>query len=286
MLSFKENDSDVELASKLRGASWEAFKTAMEPYIRPSVGPATLIESYNELIEAYDNEEDVDFKKIVQSFEIAFNPTFVRDIYKMGGLDWIPSIESPKETKWGTEADPMWNTLIGWSSGMKPQKIHIPSKVGFALSDQYRAKSANSSDFNSFVGNAQNWGKADYKENIKGEYKRYLAKEKEIADRVKVIFGHGQTLGLKSAELIDLATSFSKSVALSKAGPGKYRASFGGEYVASIYSGKYPLKFLSNDIQKKINDSLRYRGIDPRGGLLADLHNMWIEQNRTMGDTK
>ena len=286
MLSFQEKDSDVELASKLRKASWEAFKTAIDPYVLPSVGPATLMKAYNELAKANEEDEELDVEKIVNAFEVAFNPTIVRDIYKMGGLDWIPYLESPKETKWGTEIDPMTNTLIGMATGMKPQKIHIPSKVGFALSDQYRAKSANSSDFNSFVGNAQNWGKADYKENIKGEYKRYLAKEKEIADRVKVIFGHGQTLGLKSAELIDLATSFSKSVALSKAGPGKYRASFGGEYVASIYSGKYPLKFLSNDIQKKINDSLLYRGIDPRGGLLADLHNMWIEQNRTMGDTK
>ena len=287
MLSFKEKDSDAALAAKLREASWEAFKTAIDPYVLPSVGPATLIESYSEIMKAYENDEDVDFEKIVKSFEIAFNPTVVRDIYKMGGFDKLPYIESPKQTKWGTEPDPMWNTLIGWTSGMKPQKVHIPSKVGFALSDQHRAKSANSSEFNRFIGNPQNWDKSNYKENIISEYKKYITKEKEIADKVKKILSNGTKLGLKTPELIDLATTFNKSVALNRAGPVKYRAEFTENYIASIYNNKYPLKFLPNETLIKLNNNLQFRGISPEeSGLLLNLLNTLVEEDTTMGDNE
>jgi hypothetical protein len=285
MKSFQDNDSDASLDKKLREASWEAFKTALDPYILPAVGPASLIEAYSEIAKAHEYDEKIDVEKIVKTFEIAFNPTIVRDIYKMGGLDWIPYVRAPKETKWGTEVDPTWHTLLAMTTGMKLQNIHIPSKVGFALKDVAREKNANQSKWSGDIGNPQKWPRTNFKEFIIQEYKDYLIKEKEIARKVNTIFGQGLTLGLTRDDLYGIATKSDDSVEATKPGSQKYRGSFGTDYVDQILSNEYPLPFISDIVLTRISSGLRTRGIDPTtDSLLSDLEKIWAQHNRIIGD--
>jgi len=277
MHSFNENEEDAVLKSRLIDASWEAFKVAMDPYVIPAVGPATLFDTYKELSESYEQDKEINHEAILRSLDIAFNPTVTRDLWKMRPT-------APNVTKWGTEADPKWHTMIGWVSGMKPQNIHIPSKVGFALSDVFRDKGANSKKFNSFIGNAQTFADPNYRENIVREYKDYIAKEKEIARRVKTIFGHGRTLGLGKAELVDLATTFDKRI---KVGEKKYKASFGQEYIAQINDGEYPISIVSEDILQEIRNTLQNKGEPLEGdSLITDLLNIIRNEDRKIGDIR
>jgi hypothetical protein len=271
MKSFQDNDSDASLDKKLREASWEAFKTAMHPYVLPSVGPATLLKAYNELSEAYKDDREPDTEELLKIFDRAFNPTLIRDLWK-----FRPT--APTLTEWGTEVDPKWHTLLAMTTGMKLQNIHIPSKVGFALSAQYRDKAANSTEFNRFVGNRQNFIGPNYRENIVQKYKEFIAKEKEIARRVKTIFEHGQTLGLGKAELVDLATTFDKRI---KVGEDRWKASFGKKYIAQINDKEYPLSFVSEEILQKIRNTLRDKGEPLQGdSLITDLLNVIRQENK------
>ena len=274
MHSLSENEEDAVLNSRLMDASWEAFKVAIEPYVIPAVGPATLINTYKELSEAYEQDKEINHEAILRSLDTAFSPTFVKDMYK---TDLIPFVDAPKVTKWNTEVDPKWHTMVGWVSGMKPQNINISTKVGFALSDVYRDKSANSTKFNRFVDNPQNFEPSDYRENIVREYKDYIAKEKEIARRVKSIFGHARKLGIEGAKLTDLAISFSKAA---KVGEEKAKASFSEEYIKQIGKDKYPISFVSEDILNKIRNTLRKKGVSPGDNLITDLLNVIRQSNK------
>ena len=279
MHSLNENEEDAVLNSRLIDASWEAFKVAIEPYVIPAVGPATLINTYKELSEAYEEEKEINHEAILRSLDIAFTPTFVKDMYK---TDLIPFVDAPKVTKWNTEVDPKWHTMVGWVSGMKPQNINISTKVGFALSDVYRDKSANSTKFNRFVDDPRNFEPSDYRENIVREYKDYVAKEKEIARRVKSIFGHARTLGIEGAKLTDLAISFSKAA---KVGEEKAKASFSEDYIKQIGENKYPISFVSEGILNKIRNTLRKKGVSPGDNLITDLLNVIRQSNKErMGD--
>jgi hypothetical protein len=280
MHSFNENESDAILNSRLINASAEAFRVALEPYIIPAVGPATLMNIYKEVSEAVDEEKDIDMDLLKRSLDIAFNPTFIRDVYKIGGFDFIPFVEAPKETKWGTEIDPMWHTMVGWVSGMKQQNIHIPSKVGFALADAFRDRSANGREWTKYIGDHQNWGVLNYKENIIEKYKEYISGEKEVARKVRTIFGHGRTLGLTHGKLSDLATSFSKEVEATKAGPRKYRSKFPKDYIRELRNNNYPLKFIQGDTLELIKSSLSAKGIDPlsEASLFRELSMIMAEE--------
>jgi len=283
MHSFNENEEDAVLKSRLIDASWESFKVAVEPYVIPAVGPSTLYDTYKELSESYEQEKEINHEAILRSLDIAFNPTVMRDVYK---TDLIPFVDAPKVTKWGTEVDPKWHTWIGWVSGMKPEKIHIPSKVGFALSDVFRDKGANTTKFNKYIDNPQNFADPNYRENIVREYKEYIAKEKEIARRVKTIFGHGRTLGLNGTELVDLATTFDKRI---KAGEGKYKAAFSKKYIAQLINkDEYPISIVSDDMLRKIRNSLQNKGVGPGDNLITDLVSIVRQENidRKIGDIR
>ena len=273
MLSFQDNDSDANLDKKLREASWEAFKTAMHPYVLPSVGPATLFKAYNDLSEAYKDDKEPDTEELLEIFEKAFNPTLIRDLWK-----FRPT--APTKTKWGTEVDPTWHTLLAMTTGMKLQNIHIPSKVGFALSAQYRDRSANSKEF---FNDPRMFEDPNYRENIVQKYKEFIAKEKEIARRVKTIFEHGRTLGLGKAELVDLATTFDKRLLV---GEDKWKASFGKRYIKQINNNEYPLPFVSEPILQKIRNTLQNKGEPLQGdSLITDLLNVMRQENKDrMGD--
>ena len=282
MHSLNENEKDAVLNSRLIDASWEAFKVAIDPYVVPAVGPATLINTYKELNEAYEEEKEINYELIKKSLDLAFNPTVIRDMYK---TDLIPFMDAPKLTKWGTEVDPKWHTWIGWVSGMKPEKINISTKVGFALSGVFRDKGANTTEFNKFVGNRQNFEPLNYRENIVQKFKDYIAKEKEIARRVKTIFGHGRTLGLRPVEIVDLATTFDKRI---KVGEKKYKASFGQEYIAQINDGEYPISMPSEDILQEIRNTLQNKGVGPGDNLITDLVSIVQQENkdRKIGDIR
>ena len=278
MKSFQDNDSDANLDKKLREASWEAFKTAMHPYVLPSVGPATLFKAYNELIEATEDDREPDSEELLEIFERAFNPTLIRDLWKLTPM-------SPLETKWGTEVDPTWHTLLAMTTGMKLQNIHIPSKVGFALKDVAREKNANQSKWSGDIGNPQKWPRTNFKEFIIQEYKDYLIKEKEIARKVNTIFGQGLTLGLTRDDLYGIATKSDDSTEATKPGAQKYRGSFGTDYVDQILSNEYPLPFISDTVLTRIYSGLRTRGIDPdTDSLVSDLEKIWAQHNRIIGD--
>jgi hypothetical protein len=267
MYSFNENESDAVLNSRLVNASAEAFKAAMDPYVVPAVGPATLMTMYKEISDVFEKDEEINIEAIGKSLNIAFTPTFVKDLYKH---NLIPFTEPTKVTKWGTEIDPVSHTMLGWVSGIKQKNIHIPSKVGFAFSDADREKKANSSKFGKYIGDRQNWVRKDYKENIMQEYKDFINKEKEIARRVRTIYAHGTTLGLDRNKLLDLAISFDKSAEAVEAGPQKYRADLGKEYVASVISNHYPLSVLEGERRETIIRSLERQ----QGGDMTLLHDM------------
>jgi len=278
MKSFQDNDSDANLDKKLREASWEAFKTAMHPYVLPSVGPATLLKAYNELSEAYKDDREPDTEELLKIFDRAFNPTLVRDLWK-----FRPT--APTLTEWGTEVDPKWHTLLAMTTGMKLQNIHIPSKVGFALKDVAREKNANQSKWSGDIGNPQKWPRTNFKEFIIQEYKDYLIKEKEIARKVNTIFGQGLTLGLTRDDLYGIATKSDDSTEATKPGAQKYRGSFGTDYVDQILSNEYPLPFISDTVLTRIYSGLRTRGIDPdTDSLVSDLEKIWAQHNRIIGD--
>jgi hypothetical protein len=277
MHSFSQNQEDSVLNSRLLEASWEAFKVAMEPYVLPSVGPSALLKTYSELSNAWESDEGINQEAILRSLNTAFTPTVVKDIAK-----FIPSENNV--TKWGTEVDPKWHTAIALATGMKPQNIDINTKVGFALSDADRQKDANSRKFNAYIDNAKNWS-GNYRENIIEQYKEYLNEEKEIARKVKRIFKSGLTLGVDRRNLLDLASSISKSVEATKAGSGKYRAGLPRKYVNSIWGNRYPIFYLSKDARRKIANSMRSRGISlDEDNLLQDLNKIAYDLNKDMGD--
>ena len=277
MHSFSQDQEDSILNSRLLEASWESFKVAMEPYVLPSVGPSALLETYGHLSEAWENDEGINQEAILRSLNTAFTPTVVKDIIK-----FIPSENNV--TKWGTEVDPKWHTGMAMATGMKPQNININTKVGFALSDADRQKGANSRKFNAYIGNAKNWS-GDYRENIIQQYKEYLDEEKEIARKVKRIFKNGLTLGVDKRNLLDLASSISKSVEATKAGSGKYRASLPRKYVNKVWKNQYPVFYLSKDARRLIANSMKSRGISlDEDNLLQDLNKIAYDLNKDMGE--
>ena len=277
MHSFSQDQEDSILNSRLLEASWESFKVAMEPYVLPSVGPSALLETYGHLSEAWENDEGINQEAILRSLNTAFTPTVVKDIIK-----FIPSENNV--TKWGTEVDPKWHTGMAMATGMKPQNININTKVGFALSDVDRQKGANSRKFNAYIGNAKNWS-GDYRENIIQQYKEYLDEEKEIARKVKRIFKNGLTLGVDKRNLLDLASSISKSVEATKAGSGKYRASLPRKYVNKVWKNQYPVFYLSKDARRLIANSMKSRGISlDEDNLLQDLNKIAYDLNKDMGE--
>ena len=204
-------------------------------------------------------------------------PTLVKDVEKI----YIDIFTDLNVTKWGTEIDPVGHTYLGWVTGMKPQNIHVPTRIGFGLSSMYRNKTGNQRSFNTYLDNAQNWSDPNFRENIKEEYKEYLKKEREIARKVKTIVQYGATLGLEFNELHDLATSFSKSIASTKPGAGKYRAEFAKDYMKSIYNNKYPIKFVSDSMLRRIRSALIDKALPDSDTLISDLVDITAEEYRT-----
>ena len=269
MHSFNENESDAVLNSRLINASWESFKAAMDPYIIPAVGPAALAKVFNEITEASQGRKEFDGELINRELRNAMYPTVLKNIE-----DVTTSIT---KTKWGTEVDPKWHTYLGLVSGLKPQNVHIPSRVGFALSDAHREKSANKFKLDTFINNRQNWQDPNLRENLIEEYKNFLTKEKETARRVKTIFGHGLTLGLNGETLSDLARGSFKGEA---AGPDKYKASFSTEYIKNIFNNEYPLKRLQGKALRTINNTLREEKVPGGDMIMRDLNNILEQENK------
>ena len=271
MHSFNENESDAVLNSRLINASWESFKVAMDPYIIPAVGPAALAKVFEEITEASQGRKEFDGELINRELRKAMYPTFFKNIE-----DLTTSIT---KTKWGTEVDPKWHTYLGLVSGLKPQNVHIPSRVGFALSDAHREKSANTFKLNKFINNRQNWQDPNLRENLIEEYKNFLTKEKEIARRVKTIFGHGLTLGLNGETLSDLARGSFKGEA---AGPDKYKASFSNEYIKNIFHNEYPIKRLQGKALRIILNTLRDEKVPGEDMIMRDLDSILQQENKNI----
>ena len=277
MLSFQDNDSDANLDKKLREASWEAFKSAIDPYVLPSVGPATIATAYTDITEAIKDDRETDVEKIVEIFERAFNPTLVRDLWKFTPM-------SPIDTKWGTRVDPTWHTLLAMTTGMKLQNIHVPSKVGFALVNTNRQRTANYREFTTLIENPHKWTE-DYREDIVQKYKEYLTSENKIARKVKKILKYGLTLGIDVRNLRDLASTTSKSVEATTSGASKYRANFPRKYINSIWQNKYPISYLPEGIRRTIVNSMIKRDISiDKDNLLQDLRKIAEDVDQDMGD--
>ena len=282
MHSFNENEADAILNSRLINASSHAFVAAMDPYIIPAVGPTAIAKVFSELSASMIDGKELDSEFIERELRNALYPTIYKDferIYKQSSLN-LEAKEGIKVTKWGTEVDPMWYTMLGWVSGMKPQNIHIPSRVGFALVDANRERGIKSKKWTDYIGNPQNWAVDNYEENIIEKYKEHISEEKEVARRVRNILGHGRTLGLTPGKLTDLATSFSKEIEVTKAGPKKYRANFAGAYISELRNNRYPLKFIQGKTLETIKSSLRNKGIDPlsEGSLFRKLSMIMAEE--------
>ena len=277
MHSFNENEADAVLNSRLINASSDAFIAAMDPYIIPAVGPASLAKIFVEVSDAMIEDKEIDSELIERELRESLMPTLVKDVEKI----YIDIFTDLKVTKWGTEIDPVGHTYLGWVTGMKPQNIHVPTRIGFGLSSMYRNKTGNQRSFNTYLDNAQNWSDPNFRENIKEEYKEYLKKEREIARKVKTIVQYGATLGLEFNELHDLATSFSKSIASTKPGAGKYRAEFAKDYMKSIYNNKYPIKFVSDSMLRRIRSALIDKALPDSDTLISDLVDITAEEYRT-----
>ena len=287
MHSFNENEADAILNSRLINASAHAFVAAMDPYIIPAVGPTAIAKVFSELSASMIDGKELDSEFIERELRNALYPTLYKDfesIYKQSPLN-LEAKEGIKVTKWGTEVDPMWYTMLGWVSGMKPQNIHIPSRVGFALVDANRERGIKKKKWTEYIGDPQNWAVDNYEENIIEKYKEHISEEKEVARRVRNILGHGKALGLTTGKLTDLATSFSKEIEVTKAGPKKYRANFARAYISELRNNRYPLKYIQGTTLETIKDSLRNKGIDPlsEGSLFRKLSMIMAEEFK---DTK
>ena len=272
MHSFNENQSDAVLNSRLINASSDAFIAAMDPYVIPAVGPASIAKIYAEASRAME-DKPVNMDLIVKELRNALMPTLFKDIGNM--------IFPEKITTWGTKIDPVSHTAIGWATGMKPKNIHVPSRVGFGLVDLNRSKAANRNIFNRDINNPQIWATNNYKETIIESYKKYLKDEREIARKVRTLVQHGATLGLEFNEIHDLATRYDKSISATYPGLSKYKARFSKEYMGSIYRNEYPIKIISDEVLGKVRSAVITRGVADSDTLISDLIDISAKEFRT-----